>query len=182
MKFLPTAIDGAFFVETERMGDARGGFARTYCRDAFREAGLDFEPAQCSISTNPVAGTLRGMHFQRAPHGEAKLVCCVSGAIFDVAIDLRSASPTFGKAVSTTLCATDTRMLFIPPGLAHGFLTLEPMSSVHYMIDVPFRPGAGAGVRWNDPAFAIEWPAEPRLMSERDGSYPDFDASIQVQP
>jgi dTDP-4-dehydrorhamnose 3,5-epimerase len=122
------------------------------------------------------------MHFQHPPHGEAKLVLCVAGAVFDVAIDLRRSSPSFGKVVATDLPSAGTRMFFIPSGCAHGFLTLEPASAVFYFIDVPFTPGAGGGVRWNDRAFPIDWPAKPQLLSDRDAGYPDFDLNRDAIP
>lgn len=175
MRFVPTAIEGAWLIETDPAGDARGAFSRSYCREAFREAGIAFDPVQCSLSTNPARGTLRGMHYQHPPHLEAKLVLCAAGSIFDVALDLRRGSRTFGKAVGTHLSGDGARLFYIPEGCAHGFLTLEPDSSVFYLIGTAFQDGQGAGVRWDDPAFAIEWPEAPVLMSDRDASYPDFD-------
>lgn len=177
MRFLPTAIEGAWFVETDIASDARGGFARTWCRDAFAEAGIAFDPVQSSLSTNPARGTLRGLHYQRAPHEEAKLVQCVAGSMFDVAVDLRRGSPSFGKAAWTTLSAGGTRLFYIPRGCAHGFLTLAPDTGISYLIDTAFVPEAAAGVRWNDPAFGIDWPEAPALMSDRDAAYRDFDAA-----
>jgi dTDP-4-dehydrorhamnose 3,5-epimerase len=182
VRFIPTIIEGAYFVEADRVTDPRGGFQRTYCRDAFREAGLTFAPVQCGLSTNPVRATLRGLHYQRAPHQEAKLVHCVSGSVFDVAVDLRRSSRSFGKAVATTLSEFGTHLFYIPRGCAHGFLTLERDSSVAYFIDSAFEAHAGAGVRWNDPAFAIAWPAAPDLISARDAAYPDFDLAVEGLP
>ncbi len=167
-------IAGVFLAVPKRLADERGFFARTYCADQFREQGIDPRIAQCSVSHNPTKGTLRGMHLQAAPHGETKLVRCTSGAIYDVLIDLRPESATHREWVGFTLSAENGQMLVVPPGVAHGFMTLEPMSEVFYQISVPFHPPSARGVRWNDPAFGVEWPAEPQLISERDRTYPDF--------
>ena len=175
MRLVPAGIEGAWFVELTPHCDERGAFARTWCRDTFREAGIEFEPAQCNISRNPRRGTLRGMHYQRWPHGESKLVQCVRGRIYDVAIDLRPDSATFGRAVGTELSGDGDRLFFIPEGCAHGFLTLEPDSDVFYYMGSSFVADAAEGVRWDDPSFAIEWPARPVLISARDAAYPDFD-------
>jgi dTDP-4-dehydrorhamnose 3,5-epimerase len=175
MRFVPTAIEGAWFVETDMSSDIRGSFTRSWCRDAFREAGIAFDPVQCSLSANPARGTLRGLHYQRPPHLEPKLILCVAGSMFDVAVDLRRSSPSFGKSVGTTLAAGAPRLFYIPAGCAHGFLTLAPETSAFYFIGGAFAADAGAGVRWNDRAFAIDWPEAPALMSDRDANYPDFD-------
>jgi dTDP-4-dehydrorhamnose 3,5-epimerase len=174
VRFTPTAIEGAFAVELELHEDERGGFARTYCDAEFAAAGLPMRIVQTSISRNPSAGTLRGMHYQAAPHQEAKLVQCVRGRVFDVAIDLRPGSPTFRRAHALELAADGARSFFIPAGCAHGFLTLEDASDVSYGMDVAFVGGVGMGVRWDDPAFGIAWPMAPRVISGRDASYPDF--------
>lgn len=174
MRMVPTAIDGAFFVELDAHSDERGAFARTYCADAFRDFGIPFEPIQCNISRNPGRGTLRGLHLQRPPHEEAKLVQCVRGRVFDVAVDLRRSSTTFQAAVGVELAADGDRLFYIPEGCAHGFLTLEPDSDVFYYMGSPYVPGAATGVRWDDPAFGIAWPERPRLISDRDAGYPDF--------
>ena len=174
MRLIESDVTGAFVVELALHHDERGAFARTYCRKAFAEAGIDFVPLQCNISRNPRAGTLRGMHYQMAPHGEAKLVQCVRGRIFDVAVDLRSDSPSFGNWAGLELSADGDQLFYIPSGCAHGFLTLEPETDVLYYMGAPFVPGAGAGVRWDDPAFAVAWPAKPLVISERDATYPDF--------
>jgi dTDP-4-dehydrorhamnose 3,5-epimerase len=173
--FRETPIPGAFVVEPERIEDERGFFARTWCEREFREHGLDPRLAQCSVSFNRRAGTLRGMHYQAAPHGEAKLVRCTMGAIYDVVVDLRPDSPAFRRWTAVELSARNRRMLYIPEGLAHGFQTLEPDTEVFYQISEFYHPGSARGVRWNDPAFGIEWPeAAERVMSERDAAYPDF--------
>lgn len=174
MRFVATAIDGAFIVELDGQTDNRGRFSRLFCGTEFSAAGVDFAPVQVNLSRNPAKGTLRGMHSQAAPHEEAKLVHCVRGRIFDVAIDLRPNSPSFGSHVGVDLAADGDRLFFIPPGCAHGFLTREPDSDVLYYMGTAFVPGVGTGVRWNDPAFGIAWPDVPTLMSDRDAGYPDF--------
>ncbi len=174
MIFHETDIAGVVVVEVERLADERGFFARTWCADEFAEHGLDSAPAQCSISFNHRRHTLRGMHYQQAPHEESKLVRCTRGAIHDVALDLRPGSPTYLRSVALEL-STDNRLaLFVPPGCAHGFLTLDDEVEVLYQISPRFEPAASAGVRWNDPRFGIEWPAEPAVISTRDATYPDF--------
>ena len=179
MRFAETAIPGVVVVDIEAREDERGAFARLQCPDEFAAAGHPFAPVQTSLSRNPHAGTLRGLHYQPAPHAEVKLVRAVRGRMFDVALDLRPASPTFRRWVSAELSADNARGLLIPEGVAHGFLTLEPDTDVLYQISPKFTPGQEAGVRWDDPAFAIAWPAAPALISERDASYPDHpDASV----
>lgn len=173
MHFSETGITGVVVIDIEPREDARGAFARLQCPDEFAAAGHPFAPAQTSLSRNPRAGTLRGMHYQAAPHAEAKLVRAVRGRIFDVALDLREDSPTYRRWTSAELSAENARAVLIPEGVAHGFLTLEPDTDVLYQISPAFQPGREAGVRWDDPAFAIAWPAAPELISERDAAYPD---------
>ena len=174
MRFSPTAVDGVLLVEIEPHEDDRGAFARLQCPDEFASAGAPFEPAQASLSRNPNAGTLRGLHYQPDPHGERKLVRTVRGRMFDVVVDLRPASPTYLKWAGAELSADNAKALFVPEGVAHGFLTLEPDTDVLYQISPKFAPGHEAGVRWNDPAFAVSWPAAPSLISQRDATYPDW--------
>lgn len=174
MRFEPTAIAGAFFVELDAHEDERGLFARTFCEQDFAQAGIDMRVVQANISRNPKAGTLRGMHYQAPPHDDAKLIQCIRGRIFDVAIDLRRDTPSRGRSVCIELSADGTRLFFIPGGCAHGFLTLEDQSDVFYYMGTPFVPGAGRGVRWDDPAFDVRWPEKPRLMSARDAAYADY--------
>lgn len=176
MRFLATDIAGVVIVEAEPHTDDRGGFARLHCPQAFAAAGIPFAPAQTSLSTNPARHTLRGLHLQRHPHAETKLVRAVRGRVFDVAVDLRPDSPTHRHWTATELSATNLRGLFIPEGVAHGFLTLEPDSDVLYQIAPAYAPGHAAGVRWNDPAFGIAWPAAPALLSPTDAAYPDYHA------
>lgn len=176
MRFLATDIAGVVIVEAEPHTDERGGFARLYCPYEFAAAGIAFEPVQTSLSTNPVVGTLRGLHFQRTPRAEAKLVRAVRGRVFDVAVDLRPESPTHRQWTATELSADNMRGLFIPEGVAHGFLTLEPDTDVLYQIAPAYTPGHAGGVRWDDPAFAVAWPKAPTLMSQTDASYSDYEA------
>jgi dTDP-4-dehydrorhamnose 3,5-epimerase len=176
MRFTETAIAGVVVVDIEAREDERGAFARLQCPDEFAAAGHPFAPAQTSLSRNPYPGTLRGLHYQSAPQAETKLVRVVRGRMFDVAVDLRPASPTFRRWVAEELSAETGRALLIPEGVAHGFLTLAPDTDVLYQISPAFQPGHEAGVRWDDPAFAIAWPAQPALISPRDATYPDFTA------
>jgi dTDP-4-dehydrorhamnose 3,5-epimerase len=172
--FTPTALEGAFVIEPEPAADARGLFARTWCRRELEARGLEPAVAQCSTSFNKRKGTLRGMHYQAAPFAETKIVRCTRGSIHDVIIDLRPASPTFTRHVAVVLTAEDRKALYIPAGFAHGFQTLEDDTEVLYQISEFYSPEHSRGVRWDDPAFQIAWPPDDRTMSERDRSYPDL--------
>lgn len=174
MIFIETKLKGAFVIEPERMEDDRGFFARTWCRQEFLEHGLNPDLVQCNVSFNKKKGTLRGMHFQAAPNEEAKVVRCTIGAVCDVIIDLRPDSKTFTSWLAVELTAENRKMLFIPEGFAHGFLTLKDNTEVFYQMSEYYAPGYGKGVRWNDSAFSIDWPEEVRIISERDANYPDF--------
>jgi dTDP-4-dehydrorhamnose 3,5-epimerase len=174
MKFESTGIDGAVLITPERIPDERGFFAQTWGQNDFEAQGLRPCMLARNLSYNRLAGTLRGMHFQRAPHAEVKLVSCTKGAIFDVAIDLRPDSKTFRKWVAAELRAETGAMLYIPEGFAHGYLSLEPDTMVEYLMSAYYAPQAASGVRWNDPAFGIQWPTTPQVMNERDRSWPDF--------
>jgi dTDP-4-dehydrorhamnose 3,5-epimerase len=174
VKFTETPIRGAYLIDIEPVEDERGFFARTYDADELRRRGLDARVAQCSVSFSARRGTLRGMHYQRAPHSETKLVRCTRGAIYDVVIDLRPSSPSFKQWFGAELTARSHRMLYVPEGLAHGFQTLEDDSEVAYQISEAYHPHAAAGFRWNDPAFAIRWPLDVTAIAERDRSFPDF--------
>lgn len=177
MNFVQTRIEGVWLVEPEAVEDERGLFARTWDAAEFEERGLRSQVAQCSISFNRRRGTLRGMHYQAAPHQEAKLVRCTAGAIFDVAVDLRPTSPTFRGWFGAELSAENRRALYVPEGCAHGFLTLTDGAEVSYQISHYYVPDAGRGVRHDDPAFAIDWPGEVVVVNERDRTYPDFEGS-----
>ena len=176
MKFSETTLSGVWLIEAEPSSDARGSFARLYCPREFAEAGIDFTPAQVNLSRNLSAQTLRGMHYQQAPRAETKLVQVSRGAIYDVVIDLRTKSSTCHQWVGVHLDATSLSALFIPEGCAHGFLTLEADTDVLYHMSPMFESGWDRGVRWNDPAFGIDWPAEPQVLSDRDAGYTDFGA------
>ena len=176
MKFEQSPLPGAYVVDLDRKDDERGFFARTYCHGEFSEHGLVADYAQSSVSFNKRKGTLRGMHFQKKPHEEAKLVRCTMGAIYDVIVDLRAGSRTQTKWFGIELSAVNRRALYVPKGFAHGFITLADESEVLYQISTQFHPESAAGVRWNDPAFTIEWPLEAVVMSGRDRSYPDYQA------
>ena len=173
MIFTPTALAGVWIIDPEPVADERGMFARTWCAREFAEHGLNAQIAQCNVSFNHRRGTVRGMHYQLAPHQEAKLVRCTAGAIFDVALDVRPGSPTWGQHVGVTLCAGERRMLYIAEGCAHGFQTLEDGSEVFYQMSEFYAPELGRGVRWDDPAFGIVWPEPVTMINERDRSYPD---------
>jgi dTDP-4-dehydrorhamnose 3,5-epimerase len=170
-----TPLPGAYVIEAEPARDERGSFARTFCRREFESQGLDPRVAQCSVSFNRQKGTLRGLHLQVSPHRENKLVACVQGALYDVILDLRPDRPTFCRWHAVTLSGGSWRMVYVPEGVAHGFLTLEDSTVVSYQISEPHQPGAARGVRWDDRAFGIVWPAAPVVMSPRDASWPAFD-------
>jgi len=172
--FTETKLAGAFVIELERHTDERGFFARTFCQQEFEAHGLKAEVAQCNVSFNKRKGTLRGMHYQAAPFAEAKLVRCTAGSIYDVIIDLRPASSTFKRHFGVELSAENRRMLYIPESFAHGFQTLEDDTEVFYQMAQPYSAEHARGVRWNDPAFGIEWPKGERIIIERDQNYPDF--------
>lgn len=174
MIFQPLGVDGAYLVEPERIEDARGFFARTWCEREFAERGLNPCVKQCNLSLSLKRGTLRGLHFQAAPYEEAKLVRCVRGAIYDVVLDLRRASPTFLRHAALILRAQDYRAVYVPEGVAHGFQTLVEECEVAYQMSAAYAPECARGVRWNDPAFGIEWPIAEPVLSSRDRAFPDF--------
>lgn len=181
MIFSELAVAGSYLIEAEPHVDERGLFARTFCRREFEAHGLDPCVAQCNTSFNPHRGTLRGLHFQIAPHAETKLVRCTAGAVYDVVVDLRPASPTHLRWAAVELSAASRNAIYVPKGCAHGFLTLTNETEIHYQMGAFYEPSAGRGVRWNDPLFAIEWPATPALVSERDASYSDFSPQMNVR-
>jgi dTDP-4-dehydrorhamnose 3,5-epimerase len=175
MIYHPTAVEGVVLVAPEIAADERGFFARTWCAGEFARQGLNPALVQCGIAYNHRRGTLRGMHYQLAPAEEAKLVRCTRGRIFDVAIDLRPASRTFLRHAAVELNTEDRSMLYIPEGCAHGYITLEDGCEVFYQMSAAYRPDLARGVRWNDPAFGIEWPAEIQVISERDRTWTDYE-------
>jgi len=174
--FVETFLKGAFVIDLEKREDDRGFFARAFCQREFAEHGLEVQVAQCNISFNERKGTLRGMHYQVSPFEEAKLVRCTRGSIYDVIIDLRGDSRTFGRPFGVELTARNRRMLYIPREFAHGFQTLEHDTEVFYQMSQYYSAEHSRGVRWNDPAFGIEWPPDERIISERDQQYSDFRA------
>lgn len=175
MLFNETKLHGAFIIEPELLEDERGFFARTWCQREFKAHGLNPQLVQCSISFNKQTGTLRGMHLQLPPCAEAKLVRCTIGAIYDVIIDLRPWSATFAQHIGVELTAENRRMLYIPEGFAHGFQTLVDNTEVAYQMSEFYAPDCARGVRWDDPAFGIQWPEEVSVISERDHDLADFD-------
>jgi dTDP-4-dehydrorhamnose 3,5-epimerase len=177
MRFVETPLKGAWVIDLDLLGDERGWFARTFDAAEFAVRGLNAAVVQCNASYSQRRGTLRGMHYQAEPHGESKLVRCARGAIFDVAVDLRAGSPTLRRWHGVELSAENRRAFYIPAGLAHGFQTLTDDTEVLYQMGDPYVPEAARGVRFDDPAFEIEWPAQEgqRIVSERDRAFPDFD-------
>lgn len=169
-----TQISGVIQIESERRGDERGYFARTFCAEEFADLGLTSQFAQSSTSFNALRGTLRGLHYQSEPAAEAKLVRCVRGSLFDVAVDIRPDSPTFGHWYGTELTAANGHMLYIPEGCAHGFQTLEDNTEISYQISVPYEASLSCGIRWNDPDIAIDWPMKDVILSDRDRTLPGF--------
>lgn len=180
MIFTPTRLPGLCLVDIERHEDERGWFARSWCAREFAEHGLGAQLAQISVSFNRRRGTVRGLHFQRPPHEEAKLVRCLRGAVWDVAVDLRAGSPTLGQWQSVELTGGSGRGLYIPQGFAHGFQTLEPESELLYMISTFHAPEAAAGLRYDDPALAIPWPLPVSSISPRDTAWPAYRAEDPV--
>ena len=174
VRFIPTALSGAYVIEQERHADERGWFARTWCRDELTALGLDPGLVQCSASFNHRRGTVRGLHYQAPPHAEAKLVRCPRGALFDVAVDLRPRSATFCKWIGVELTSENGKMLYIPKGFAHGFMTLADATEVAYHISEPYSPSHARGMRWSDPLVKVEWPGPVEVISPRDRDYPDM--------
>ena len=175
MIFTELPLAGAFCIAPEPIADRRGFFARAWCQREFTAHGLNPAVAQCSISFNARRGTVRGMHYQVPPFQEDKLVRCTRGALYDVIVDLRSTSPTFGTHVAQVLTHDNHYSLYVPKGFAHGFMTLEDDTEVTYQISEFYSPVHARGFRWNDPAFRICWPMDVSEISDRDRSYPDFD-------
>ena len=166
-----TPIPGVFLIESERHEDARGWFSRTYCAEEFGDMGMETNFAQCSTSFNETRGTLRGLHYQTVPHAETKLIRCVRGAIFDVVVDIRPESATFGQWIAAELTGAVGSMLYIPEGCAHGFQTLAPNTEIFYQISTPYRADHSTGIRWSDPSLNIDWPLANPIMSERDSEF-----------
>ena len=174
MKFHHTDLPGACVIELEKLQDERGFFARTWCRKEFEDQGLVARVVQANTSFNSRAGTLRGMHYQAAPYQETKLVRCTSGALYDVIVDLRPDSPTYKRWTAVELTAGNGRMLYVPADFAHGFITREDNTEVNYLVSEAYTPGAGRGLRWDDPALGIEWPCPVEVISDQDAGWHDF--------
>jgi dTDP-4-dehydrorhamnose 3,5-epimerase len=174
MELIETKLKGACLVRMKRIEDARGFFARAWCRDTFAKLGLNPNMVQLNTGFSHKQGTLRGLHYQEAPHAEAKFVRCTRGAIFDVAVDLRPASPTRGQWFGAELTADNGQMLYVPEGFAHGYQTLVDGAEMYYMTSAPYAAGSARGVRYNDPAFAIQWPLAVSVISDADQKWPDF--------
>jgi dTDP-4-dehydrorhamnose 3,5-epimerase len=174
MMFTELEVKGAFVIEPDKKEDARGYFARTWCRKEFLAHGLNPSLVQCNISYSKKKGTLRGLHLQAPPHEEAKLVRCTRGAIYDVILDLRRDSPTFRRWIALELTAENNRVVYVPEGFAHGFQSLEDATEVFYQTSDFYCPKAEWGVRWNDPTFGVEWPLGVSVISEKDASLEDF--------
>jgi dTDP-4-dehydrorhamnose 3,5-epimerase len=175
MRFHKAPLAGAFLIECDRQTDSRGFFARLWCRKEFQAQGLVSDFPQENISVNDKAGTLRGLHFQRAPHGEVKVIRCIRGALYDVMVDLRPNSPTYLSWHAVELNADDYRALYIPQGFAHGFQTISDRTEAQYMVSAYYAPQAESGLRYDDPALNIRWPLPVSVMSDKDKSWPAID-------
>jgi dTDP-4-dehydrorhamnose 3,5-epimerase len=174
MTFHETKLHGVYEIHLEPKGDERGFFARSWCQREFDQHGLNPVTVQCSVAFNEKKGTLRGLHYQAEPHPETKLVRCTQGSIYDVVVDLRPGSSTFREWIGVVLTAANRHMVYVPGGYGHGLLTLEDRTEVFYQMSEFYYPELSRGVRWNDPAFQIAWPAQPVVISDRDRTYSDF--------
>jgi dTDP-4-dehydrorhamnose 3,5-epimerase len=181
MIFTETPIAGAYLIDLEKHGDDRGFFARVFCRNEFGERDLDTEYAQINNSLSAERGTLRGLHYQLAPAEEVKVVRCVAGALWDVILDVRPGSPTFGRWFGAELTAANRRRMYAPRGMAHGFVTLADDTEALYLVSTSYAPERERGIRWNDPHFGIEWPVTPMVMSDKDRDRSDFDPVLNLR-
>jgi dTDP-4-dehydrorhamnose 3,5-epimerase len=175
MKFTPLPLGGAFLIDLEKRGDDRGFFARAFCEREFAAQNLSSRFVQVNNSLSAPKGTLRGMHYQLAPKAETKLVRCIRGSLYDMILDLRKDSPTFGGSFGAELSAENRRMMYVPKGFAHGFITLADDTEAFYFVDEFYDPGQERGVRWNDPKFNLKWPLQPAVLSDKDAKHRDFD-------
>ncbi|MFT2007814.1 dTDP-4-dehydrorhamnose 3,5-epimerase [Pontibacter sp. 13R65] len=178
MIFTETKLKGAYIVDIKRIEDDRGFFGRAWCKQEFEEVGLSTNVVQTNLSSNKKKGTLRGLHFQVTPHAESKLVRCTRGALYDVIIDLREQSPTYRQWIGVELTADSFRMLYVPENFGHGFITLEDNTDIMYQVTEYYAPAAERGIRYNDPAFNIEWPMEPLVISDKDLAHADFSDEV----
>lgn len=181
MRFHPTPLAGAYVIELDKREDERGFFARLFCEQEFTEAGLETRFVQINNSLSRDRFTLRGMHYQLGEAAEVKLVRCIGGALWDAILDLRPGSATFGQSFGAELSADNRRMMYVPRGFAHGFLTLSVDVEALYLVSAFYAPERERGVRWNDPCFAIRWPAEPRVISDKDRNQRDFDPAWHLE-
>jgi dTDP-4-dehydrorhamnose 3,5-epimerase len=181
MKFIETPLKGSFVIELEKKEDDRGFFARIFCRQEFSKLGLNNEIVQINNSLSIKKGTLRGMHYQLPPKAEDKIIRCIKGALYDVIIDLREDSKTFGKWFGILLSEDNRKMLYVPKGFAHGFITLQDYTEAFYLVTEYYSQNHERGIRWNDPKFNIIWPIEPTIISEKDKNFPDFDPNIHLK-
>jgi len=182
MEFNRTPLEGAYLIDLQKIGDERGFFARAFCEKEFADHGLVTHFQQMNNSLAGARGTLRGMHYQLAPSAETKVVRCIRGSLFDVILDLRQDSPTYLQHFGAELTAEHRRMMYVPKGFAHGFVTLEDETEAFYFVDESYAPELERGIRWNDPRFGIEWPVEPTVISEKDSAHPDFDPAYHLSP
>ena len=180
MKFTETKLKGAFVIELNQLKDERGFFARSWCKREMEEHGLNADVVQSNVSYNIKKGTLRGLHYQKDPYQETKLVRCTRGALYDVIIDLRKDSPTYMQWIGVELTADNYKMLYVPEDFAHGFITLEDQTEATYQVTQFYTPGSEGGLRWDDPAFNIEWPIEPEVISDKDKSHPNYQADVTI--
>ncbi len=180
MNFIRTELNDAYIIDLNRLEDERGFFARTFCVKEFEQHGIDYPVAQANVSYNYQKHTLRGMHYQKKPYSEDKLVRCTRGSIFDAIIDVRPESSTHMKWTGVELNEQNHRMLYVPKGFAHGFITLKDNTEVIYQVSEFYKPGAEQGIRWDDAAFMIEWPAEPEIISEKDQNWPYIAGNVKV--
>ncbi|MDN5203117.1 dTDP-4-dehydrorhamnose 3,5-epimerase [Fulvivirgaceae bacterium BMA10] len=180
MKFTETKLKGAFIIELDQLKDERGFFARSWCKKEMEDHGLNANVVQSNVSYNIEKGTLRGLHYQKDPYQETKLVRCTRGALYDVIIDLRKDSPTYMEWIGVELTAENYKMLYVPQDFGHGFITLEDQTEATYQVTQFYTPGAEGGIRWDDPAFNIEWPISPKVVSDKDQSHPDYQENVTI--
>jgi len=180
MRFESTPLSGVFVIHLDKRGDERGFFARVFCKEEFAKQGLVTGFVQVKNSRSAEVGTLRGMHYQLGEHAETKVVRCIGGVLYDQVLDIRPESETFGESFGLELSAENRTMLYVPKGFAHGFLTLSEGAEILYFVDAFYSPEFERGIRWNDPRFGLEWPMEPKVVSERDQGHPDFDEAYHL--
>lgn len=181
MRFTKTPLEGAYIIDLEKKGDDRGFFARFYCTNEFQKEGLDNNFVQVNNSLSAHKGTLRGMHYQLSPKAESKLVRCIRGSLYDVILDLRKDSPTFGQSYGCELTGDNRRMMYVPKGFGHGFITLTDDTEALYLVSEFYEPSLERGIRWNDSRFNIQWPIAPTTVSPKDSEHPDFDPNYHLK-